>query len=115
MRFWRPNAAQRALLALAIERARAALPPEPAEPVEPRTELQFGMGATRPTKRRLYLDETCCWANRSYGRGLCQSRAIFPNGRCRLHGGCSTGPRTAQGKARALAALSAINASRVAR
>jgi hypothetical protein len=28
----------------------------------------------------------------------------MPNGRCRLHGGCSTGPRTAEGLARLAAA-----------
>ena len=28
----------------------------------------------------------------------------MPNGRCRLHGGCSTGPRTAEGLARLRAA-----------
>ena len=28
----------------------------------------------------------------------------MPNGRCRLHGGCSTGPRTAEGLARIRAA-----------
>jgi hypothetical protein len=28
----------------------------------------------------------------------------MPNGRCRLHGGCSTGPRTAEGLARMRAA-----------
>ena len=34
------------------------------------------------------------------------------NGRCRVHGGLSTGPRTAEGKARALAALAKVNAAR---
>lgn len=42
-----------------------------------------------------------CGAPRS-GRG----------GRCKLHGGRSTGPRTAEGKARALAALAQVNASK---
>jgi hypothetical protein len=31
-------------------------------------------------------------------------RWSMPNGRCRLHGGCSTGPRTAEGLARIRAA-----------
>ncbi|MFC4254409.1 HGGxSTG domain-containing protein [Croceibacterium xixiisoli] len=29
---------------------------------------------------------------------LCQRRDIYRSGRCRLHGGLSTGPRTAKGK-----------------
>jgi hypothetical protein len=34
----------------------------------------------------------------------CQAKAT-PSGRCRWHGGCSTGPRTAAGKARSAANL----------
>jgi len=34
----------------------------------------------------------------------CQAKALL-NGRCRNHGGLSTGPRTLEGKARSLAAL----------
>jgi hypothetical protein len=32
---------------------------------------------------------------------ICQSRALYRSGRCKNHGGMSTGPRTAEGKARA--------------
>jgi hypothetical protein len=42
----------------------------------------------------------------------CRSTDLLPNGRCRLHGGRSTGPRSPEGKARALEALQAINARR---
>jgi hypothetical protein len=35
--------------------------------------------------------------------GTCQRMAMFPSGRCHLHGGKSTGPRTAAGKARSAA------------
>ena len=35
---------------------------------------------------------------------LCQKAAITERNRCRLHGGRSTGPRTAEGKARVVAA-----------
>ena len=35
----------------------------------------------------------------------CKCRAL-PNGRCKLHGGLSTGPRTEAGRKRSLAALS---------
>jgi len=35
----------------------------------------------------------------------CKNTRLYKNGRCKNHGGLSTGPRTAQGKARALANL----------
>jgi len=53
-----------------------------------------------------------CGARRSYGRGLCRCSALYANGRCRMHGGPSRGPVTAEGKARALAALAVVNARR---
>ena len=55
-----------------------------------------------PTKP-LKVKVRCSAHARSTGRP-CQMRAL-KNGRCRLHGGLSTGPRTAVGKARALANL----------
>lgn len=30
----------------------------------------------------------------------CKQRAIYSNGRCKFHGGLSTGPRTPEGKAK---------------
>ena len=44
-----------------------------------------------------------CGAKTKYGTP-CARRPIRRTGRCRLHGGKSTGPRTAQGKARCAAA-----------
>lgn len=41
----------------------------------------------------------CGARTKSSGRP-CRSRAIYANGRCKHHGGCSTGPRTAEGKAK---------------
>jgi len=35
----------------------------------------------------------------------CQARGLGKGGRCRFHGGASTGPRTPEGKARSLAAV----------
>lgn len=35
----------------------------------------------------------------------CQSREIYANGRCKWHGGLSTGPKTTEGKIRSLANL----------
>ena len=37
----------------------------------------------------------------------CQARGFGKGGRCKFHGGASTGPRTPEGKARALAAARA--------
>lgn len=39
----------------------------------------------------------------------CGAPANGRGGRCKLHGGKSTGPRTVEGKARALAALARVN------
>lgn len=47
--------------------------------------------------------KTKCGAKTRTGRP-CVAKAMV-NGRCRNHGGMSTGPRTAEGKARSLAAL----------
>ena len=46
---------------------------------------------------------TRCLAKTRRGT-LCQNPAIGSRTRCKLHGGKSTGPRTAEGKARAIAA-----------
>lgn len=44
-----------------------------------------------------------CGASRSGGRATCRAPAMA-NGRCRCHGGLSTGPKTAEGRARCAAA-----------
>lgn len=41
---------------------------------------------------------------RTRAGGSCKARALF-NGRCRMHGGLSTGPKTPEGKKRSLEAL----------
>lgn len=55
--------------------------------------------ATRPA-----FPEICralpCGATTRQGTP-CQRRDLYASGRCRLHGGLSTGPRTAEGKQRA--------------
>lgn len=48
-----------------------------------------------------------CGARTRFGT-LCKRRDLYRSGRCRLHGGLSTGPRTLEGKAR-----SASNAARM--
>lgn len=44
-----------------------------------------------------------CGAKTKAAGRPCKRKDIFDNGRCRLHGGMSTGPRTAEGKARCAA------------
>jgi hypothetical protein len=60
------------------------------------------VGPDAPTLReRLQMAQAAarCGANRKHDGGPCQGPAMA-NGRCRLHGGKSTGPRTAEGLAR---------------
>lgn len=55
---------------------------------------------TKPVGVRMpdNLVDMCCGA-KTKGTGLpCKQKAIYSNGRCKLHGGCSTGPRTKEGK-----------------
>lgn len=35
---------------------------------------------------------------RTRAGGACRARAVFGKARCRLHGGCNTGPKTAAGR-----------------
>jgi hypothetical protein len=49
-------------------------------------------------------DMVCGGKGRRSGRP-CQCRAIYANGRCKWHGGASTGPKTAEGKIRSLGNL----------
>jgi hypothetical protein len=49
-------------------------------------------------------ERTRCGARTRDG-SPCEARGIVPNGRCRWHGGLSTGPKTPEGKRRALANL----------
>ena len=52
---------------------------------------------------RRKLREICGAKNR---RGLpCQCKLLLRGGRCKYHGGMSTGPRTPEGRKRALEAL----------
>ena len=52
-----------------------------------------------------------CGAKRKYDGKPCEAKAL-PNGRCKYHGGMSTGAKTPEGKARALAALARGQARR---
>lgn len=55
-----------------------------------------------------FIDLRCGAKGKRTGRP-CPLINIYANGRCRFHGGLSTGPKTAEGKARA-----ALNGARVA-
>lgn len=46
-----------------------------------------------------------CGARRRRDGQPCEALSVPGKRRCKWHGGCSTGPRTAEGKARALANL----------
>ena len=48
-----------------------------------------------------YLRGLTCGAIKKNGTP-CGATTLFANGRCKFHGGASTGPRTAEGRARAL-------------
>lgn len=48
-------------------------------------------------------DDACCGARTRHGM-LCRNRPVSSRKRCRMHGGKSTGPRTAEGLERMRAA-----------
>lgn len=53
-----------------------------------------------PHEKLAFLMSPRCGARRKYDGLPCQCPAM-PNGRCRLHGGKSTGPKTPEGKEKA--------------
>lgn len=56
--------------------------------------------------KELFAGLTCGARSKRTGNP-CRLVALCAGGRCRFHGGLSTGPKTAEGKARALAACAA--------
>ena len=62
---------------------------------EPKTETY------RMTDKPRRKDLSRCGARRKYDGKPCQAKALS-NGRCKYHGGLSTGPKTLEGKRRAL-------------
>ena len=48
-----------------------------------------------------YLSGLTCGAKKKDG-ARCRSTGLYANGRCKFHGGASTGPRSLEGRARAL-------------
>lgn len=62
-------------------------------------------------RARVRVMRSLCGARRKYDGAPCQAKAL-PNGRCKLHGGMSTGPRTAEGRERISAGVKAAWARR---
>jgi len=59
------------------------------------------MGYDMNTRKKMLAP---CGAKTRQGTS-CKNTRLYKNGRCKNHGGLSTGPRTEEGKARALANL----------
>lgn len=57
-------------------------------------------------KRSTYEPAPICGARRKNGE-RCRSKDLYRGGKCRFHGGLSTGARTPEGKQRAIAAMRA--------
>lgn len=60
--------------------------------------------SSRKAKGSRRRDRPLCGARTRAG-GACAAKVVPGKRRCRLHGGLSTGPKTPEGRARALAAL----------
>jgi hypothetical protein len=65
--------------------------------------LQLGIAKTQKEAKAKADARTRCNAKTRKGNP-CQARGMGKGGRCRFHGGMSTGPKTPEGKARSLAA-----------
>ena len=64
-------------------------------------------------KKRHKGDRVVCGARRRRDGGPCQARPEPNKSRCRFHGGCSTGPRTVEGKVRSLSNLKQFSRNKV--
>ena len=51
-------------------------------------------------RARQSMQRVVCGARRRRDGQPCQARSVPGKRRCKWHGGCSTGPRTAEGKAK---------------
>lgn len=56
-------------------------------------------------KGKRYWQRSRCGAWTKHFNRPCQAKGLLPSGRCKYHGGLSTGPKTPEGRARALANL----------
>lgn len=84
-----------------------------ANPMRRKETISFGEFSDTSTRRRAHVmgyDMNTKATRRTCGaktrKGIpCKNTRLLKNGRCKNHGGLSTGPRTDEGKARALANL----------
>ena len=86
------------------------------EPMSParRPELPDASRANKSGKRTGVApgERVTCAAKRRRDGQPCQAKSVPGKRRCKWHGGCSTGPRTIDGKAKALANLAQYHAVR---
>ena len=70
-------------------------------------ELEDGMQAREAKRQRKMAKDNrvICGARRRRDGQPCQALSVPGKRRCKWHGGCSTGPRTVEGKARVAANL----------
>lgn len=66
-----------------------------------RRESFLNAGSYYVPKRPHFLKGLTCGARKQSGK-LCRSTVLGASGRCKFHGGASTGPQSAEGQARAL-------------
>lgn len=88
-------------------RARATSGDSPAEAPEflPKSRVRARVRVTSERENRAEQVRVICGARRRSDGQPCQALSVPGKRRCKWHGGCSTGPRTADGMARALANL----------
>ncbi len=76
------------------------------EPRDPKRNARKAARARETYQKKRARGVQMCGARTKQSCGRpCQARGLQPSGRCKLHGGMSTGPRTPEGKAKALACL----------
>lgn len=61
-------------------------------------DIEKGLYMDFETEQKLAIADGCCGARGKRSGRPCRRRDLYNNYRCPLHGGLSTGPRTAEGK-----------------
>lgn len=69
-----------------------------------------GSGVNQEAQRGLGEQRIICGARRRRDGNPCQSQSVPGKRRCKWHGGCSTGPRTAEGRERSMRNLRQFSA-----
>lgn len=60
--------------------------------------IETGVRIEHPHFPEECIDMVC--GAHTKAKGICQAKELYKNGRCKLHGGLSTGPKTIEGKRR---------------